>query len=510
MSRLRRPSLALLPALLLVVGGCDAQIVGTDDSALLNLNAGPRQGGVAIGEVEPPEGVSDYTNAPGEATLDEAVEHLADVRATLGLPPVEAIGTLSAAAQAHAEYIAAHQDYHKDNGVSPHREVEGLPGFTGVAPRDRVDFAGYGGLLIGEVIGYQPKPIGTMEAWLESLYHRLPLIRREAVEVGVGGAIGDGITAHVVEVGTDSEAFAAASSGTYPLVAYPPNGAIDVSPSWSGLEAPQPVPPPAGYPSGPVLTLSATSGRIAVETAEVRAIGGQPVAVTLLTSDNDEHLQDRDVAVIPHAPLEPSTRYELAVTGKWQGKTFAWTSTFTTRAAACELYTDSCGAGRACYAHSGELACLWEGVGQAGDECRYLDDCAGGLTCLGSRCRPLCNNEGEENACEDLCPGESLLASGILGVSACLGATCTADSCGAGQGCYWLDGLACGWSGNLGLGSDCTYANDCRAGLSCLGAPGQDHKCHALCGGEGMPSCDAVCTSSPFSLSAATGLKACL
>jgi uncharacterized protein YkwD len=506
MSRLTLVSLALSVALV----GCDTPLLGNDDSALINLSPGPHQGGVGSGEPSTPAGVVGYSQETGAATLDEAVALLAEVRATLELPPAAVVSTLTAAAQAHAEYVAANQDYHKANGISPHREVAQLAGFTGAAPADRVDYAGYGGLYIGEVIGYQPKPVGTMQAWLESLYHRLPLIRREAVEVGIGGALGDAIAAHVVEVGTNSEAFSAASSGTYPLVAYPPNGALDVPASWSGLEAPQPTPPPAGYPSGPVLTLSATIGAIAVETAEVRPIGGEPVAVTLLTAQNDEHLQGRDVAVIPHLPLSPGVRYELAITGQWQGKAFAWTSTFTTRPESCALYERGCGAGRACYAHGGELECLWEGVGTAGDECRYLDDCQGGLTCLGSRCRPLCEDAGGANGCDAMCPGESLLASGIDGVSACLGLACTSDSCGAGQGCYWLDGLACGWSGNLGLGADCTYANDCRAGLSCLGSPGQQHKCHALCGGSGMPSCDVVCNTSPFSLSAQLGLKACL
>jgi len=503
---LSRFTSATLVLLLALPAGCDTRLFGTDERALVDLTPGPQRGTVGRDRT-PADPVDPPVERPApDPTLEAALARLDDVRAALDLPAPLRQAALTAAAQAHADYVVQNQAYHVEHGLSPHAEDPELSGFTGASPGERVDAAQYDGVFLGEVIGYQPTPLATMEAWLESLYHRLPLLRLEAVEVGAGAAAGDALLAHVVEVGSDTDTFAAvAASGTDRLIAYPPDGALDVPTSWSGLEMPQPAPPPAGYPSGPVLSLSSVSGELTVTSAALRPLGGQPVAATVLTHANDAYLQPRDVALIPHAPLDPATVYELAVVGTLAGQPFAWTSTFTTQSDTCQLDANDCSPGRACYPFNGSLRCLWEGTAGVDDSCRYLDDCAAGLTCIGSRCRPLC-----EDDCAARCPDEPTLATSAPGVSVCLGPACTSESCGPDQGCYWLSSLTCGWAGDLGFGATCTYANDCRAGLTCLGATGAPHACYALCDGPGMPDCANVCTSAPLTLDAATGLKACL
>lgn len=497
-----RSSISLLAAALLAISACDTRLVGTDDNALINLTPGPHQG--QVGDQVPVEATP---GEPGQQapTLSAATERLAFVRAELGLAPLAPSANLEDAAHAHASYLAAHRDWHEANGVSAHAEVADLPGFTGQNPSARASHAGYPGLVLGEVIGYHPTPAGTLEAWLESLYHRLPLLRPDATELGFAAATSDRVNAHVMLVGADPGA--ADLHGD--VVVYPPNGAVDVPSAWSGLEIPEPPAPPAGYPSGPVLTLSAPAGRLVPVRVDLRPAGGGPtLAVSVLSYPSDPNLSPRDVAVIPHSPLEASVTYELWAQLTLDGQDITLRSSFTTRPAGCTLGADDCGPGRACYAADGALRCLWEGAGALDATCRHLDDCAGGLTCLGSRCRPLC--EAESAPCDDVCPGDALLPTGVDGVNACVGGACTANSCGAGQGCFWLSGLACGWAGDLQPGATCDFANDCRAGLTCLGTNQQPQTCHTLCDGPAMPRCDAVCATTPLTLDPVAGVRACL
>ncbi|MCA9514892.1 MAG: CAP domain-containing protein [Myxococcales bacterium] len=503
---MRRLILTLLLATAWTTSACDTKIVGTDN-ALIDLTPGPQTGTVsssttpnkADGTTTDPA-VTDPTGDAGSAA--DALAYLEDVRSDLGLPALTQSPLLTSASQAHANYLVTNHAYHDAHGLSPHVEVPELQGFTGESGAKRSAAAGYTWQHAGEVIGYHGTPEGTMVAWMESLYHRLPLIRREVKEIGLGVAGDLAYHAHVVEVGAEPGAYV--NSGK--LLAYPADGAVDVPTEWSGREVPEPTPPPAGWPSGPVLTVTADRGTVTVVSSSVRvAASGAELPHTLLTSANDSHLQARDVALIPHAPLAPATAYVATISGLRDGATYTFSWTFTTRAAGCAVDADDCGPGRACYPLNGTLTCLYKGSATLGEACQYVDDCGGGLTCLGGQCRELCAS----GACDASCAGESKVPSSVSGVQVCLGPACTASSCGAGEGCYWLSGLACSQAGTVPRGGSCTYADDCQAGSTCLSAGGAPATCQALCDGAGMPACDNVCASTAFTLDAKSQLKAC-
>jgi len=59
------------------------------------------------------------------------------------------------------------------------------------------------------------------------------------------------------------------------------------------------------------------------------------------------------------------------------------------------MVQSGCGAGEACYLlnQAGDTLCATAGTGALGSSCQFIDDCAGGLACLGNpaACSALCD-----------------------------------------------------------------------------------------------------------------------
>ena len=73
------------------------------------------------------------------------------------------------------------------------------PGETFVT---RGETAGYTGVCFGEVVAFKPTAVGAARSWLESLYHRFPLLDTNAVHVGYAEALLDDVRVNVMEVGS--------------------------------------------------------------------------------------------------------------------------------------------------------------------------------------------------------------------------------------------------------------------------------------------------------------------
>jgi hypothetical protein len=245
----------------------------------------------------------------------------------------------------------------------------------------------------GEVVAFKPSSVGAARSWMESLYHRLPLLDPAVDEAGFGETAEGARYANVLGDGPGRDAHPAPG-----VLAWPPRGARDVPTSWDGAEIPQPPPPPAGYPSGPVVTLHATARRPRRQRRHHRpgARPARPLAMPpSLTSHNDPNLKPGVLSLIPHRPLAPSTTYRVRVEGTPQR-----------RRALRRRPGPSPRKGAGCERHRPGLrprpgllpplrrqpTCLWSGTRPVDSACEYVNDCGPGLTCFGSRCRPLCDN----------------------------------------------------------------------------------------------------------------------
>lgn len=126
---------------------------------------------------------------PGKAVAREdpsdAVEALVEAhnleRGRRGLPPLAVNESLSAAAQKHAEEMAA-------RGRMSHR------GFDGSSPFRRMERAGYSYVRAGENVAYgQPTVADVMAVWMRSPGHKRNVLGKFS-EIGVGRATDEGGT----------------------------------------------------------------------------------------------------------------------------------------------------------------------------------------------------------------------------------------------------------------------------------------------------------------------------
>jgi hypothetical protein len=171
---------------------------------------------------------------------------------------VNQVAALNQASQAHADFIVSNCSNYGTSGLSPHSENAAWEGFTGVQPGDRMTAAGYPKSSASEVIAFLNHPTRAVDGWIRTLYHRLPLLDPRTKEIGYGGATIDSSAAlcssrqfwnaDVVDIGMNATAEDV-------VVLYPPDGSTRIPTSFDGMESPQPVPPPAGWPSGTIITV---------------------------------------------------------------------------------------------------------------------------------------------------------------------------------------------------------------------------------------------------------------
>ncbi len=348
-------------------------------------------------------------NAPAHAdeTQLEALWWVNTYRFRAGLPPIDEVSPLNQAAVLHAEYVASNNDLYEHEGLSIHTQLAERDGFLAANFWDRAAAAGYDGAALREVIAYQATPAAAVAHWMETAYHRLPLLHPRAHHLGYGQAATSAARVNVLDLGAGD----GAKVHTPEVSVWPPDGAEDVATEWNGIESPKPPAPSTGFPSGPVITATLPAGsHFEIIQHFVRDIAtNKAIAHVLLTPSNDPNLEgETSIVMYPDDPLAPGRTYEVYVRGVMGGVEFDHSWSFTTRAdPGCGVIEQDCGAGRGCYGSvDADAACLWEGASEYGDTCAYQNDCQTGLTCVGGQCRPFCLLDGTSpDACGEKCAG---------------------------------------------------------------------------------------------------------
>ena len=283
-------------------------------------DAGTRVDGVEPDTAEPDTGATEPTDyvVPEDASPDqvEAANYVNQIRAAVGSPPIDMHGAVNQAAQAHADYYVANQSAYAVGAVpgGAHYESADVPdGYTGESFGDRMKSAGYGGSPGFEIIAFLESPKSAIDGWMETVYHRIPLVSPDAVDAGFGN--GPGVA--VMDFGRK----------TWPdkklVLLYPFDGQTGVPKGWNGAEAPQPPPPPGGYPSGSVVTVTTAAGApLTIDSHRLLGPGGAEVDHVWLARGSSGFL-DATWAMYAHAPLTGSTTYTVEMAGKLG--TAAWT-----------------------------------------------------------------------------------------------------------------------------------------------------------------------------------------
>lgn len=275
------------------------------------------------------------TSLPAEtaeqrAVLDAVNRH----RSEADLSPLRLNPSLNAAATAHARYYVTSPT----EGLGAHTEDPDRPGFTGIAPWDRGTYFGYPFLRYYEDMHFLPDHRRAVRDWLDSVYHRFPLIDPEVRDLGYGFAT-DGVhQANVLNVATTGDgsgeengsgagAPATDQAGqrgvaTPPdpveITVYPIPGQRRVPTRWDGNEEPDPYrlfpgARAAGYP----VTLQFNPTHVAASTVDYASMAdekGNLIPIWLVTGNNDEHVAP-NIALLPSVDLSPGTRYTVRVRG---------------------------------------------------------------------------------------------------------------------------------------------------------------------------------------------------
>jgi uncharacterized protein YkwD len=439
-----------------------------------------------------------------EAFEGSALAWTNSARAAVGLSPLRHDSSLASAASSHAGFVSLNSFlYTASSSISPHKQDPAGSGYVARNFWERAEIAGYRGAPLGEVIAYSPLPAVAVQQWLQSVYHRLPLLDPRATQLGFGVAMEGDRAVAVAVLGADSPPAAPVGELAGPLV-YPPSQAQGVPISWDGAESPTPPAPPGGFPSGPVLSVTWPEDRVKgadllVTGHALLEAGTHPVEHTILDPSNDPQLGGAPaVFLYAHAPLKPRTWYRLQVKGFVNGQTFTVQSWFETgQGGDCNpaLGMETCAGGQGCYLDGATPVCAWPGAAVVGDACVHSNDCAPGSTCASGQCRALCAEKaGDGTACALRCPDGSEALAGQDSLRVCRLPQCTPRkaSCDGGKVCAVDAGLRCAMSLGVSLGGTCVQGADCGAGLGCVDL------------GQGFGTCQPLCDASPFSISSAT------
>lgn len=281
-------------------------------------------GSPAITPVDPSTCPPAPDGAPEGAVT--ALNYLNSLRLPAGAGCVHMVAEINKAAENHCKYYVdpANEGMCTANA---HNEVMGCAGFTGTGPGQRMAAAGYMARGGGEVMAFVNNPKSAIDQWVNSVWHRIPLLDPWTYDMGYGAAPG---ACDTIDFGNG----AMGVPNTTVLV-YPYDGQTDVPTSFNGqYEGPMPPAPPTGWPSASPVTLY---GRMLNITEHVLTKDGDttPIEHVWITGSDPmwgNYLRT-SVFMYANTPFEPMTKYRVVMKGTYQGGELDKTWTFTTGAA---------------------------------------------------------------------------------------------------------------------------------------------------------------------------------
>ncbi len=238
-------------------------------------------------------------------------------RSLVKLDPVTLNKHLNKTSQSHAKYNIIHN-------LSGHTEKHGQSGYSGTWPWDRMKYFGYGlftyatevcsARWASESYPLRIDPEWAVDSWVDTVYHRLPVISPNVYEAGFGsGKIGNHV-AYVMDF---------ANPGFTPkrqVIYYPVNGQHSVPTEFTGDETPDPL-PGKSYPVGYPITVTFNGyDDIRVKDVGLTDDNYNEVDFYKILPNSDKHIGET-FAIIPVIPLRSDTTYHVSVLARADGKT---------------------------------------------------------------------------------------------------------------------------------------------------------------------------------------------
>lgn len=294
--------------------------------------AAPSGMGMGMG-MAPPVGTMDPSSCPAppagtSADAIAALNAVNKVRLKTGAGCMSQAPALSMSATSHCNYNATNASMSMCQ-PGGHSEVMSCMGFTGADVQARVKAAGYSGLAgVTEVLTQGGTPEQAVMGWVDTLWHRIPVLDPWTTDMGYGTATG----CRVIDFGRGMTPAAKEL-----VTVYPYDGQTDFPTSFNGLESPQPPMPSTGWPSGSFISVFAQNIQV---TDHVLTLDSDPTPIEHIWIDKNSstvmagYRGYLSVVAFMYAnkPLSPNTKYRAKVTGMHTGGTFNLEWTFTTGA----------------------------------------------------------------------------------------------------------------------------------------------------------------------------------
>jgi hypothetical protein len=314
---------------LVLAAGCAASAPGGPDGAPGTADARPGTPDARAGAPDAAPGAPDAGTTtgcpapPGSASAATlaAYARLTAVRQTAGVGCATLVEALDTSAAMHCAYYAANVGDKACVGDA-HAEVAGCKQFyaAGFSARERM--AGYTGSPAFEVMAFGVLGAGAVQLWVDSVWHRTPILSPWVRDVGYGDATG----CATMDFGVG----AAAASGI--VATWPADGQTGVPTSFDGSrEGPEPPPPdPAaqdhGWPSGYPITIFTRS--TLTEHALTRDGDPTPIAGHFFGHDDPDAqgLLGSAYVLYADAPLAAATTYHVHVGGPGGALDFSFTT----------------------------------------------------------------------------------------------------------------------------------------------------------------------------------------
>ena len=255
------------------------------------------------------------------ANAKQALGVVNTIRVQAGLAPVQLDQNLTNSAQSHSFYWLFNNVASTVQGLGIHQETSGLLGFSGATPSAREAAFGYSQPWIAEDITHRSGVSAAIYDWLNSVFHRFPLLRPDLRVIGYAQTEVGSITMQDMEFGYTPPGSAA------PVI-YPAAGQTQVPAMFVDNELPDPV--PAGKPRTtgyPVTVTFAMGDTASTSSFTLAGPDGVPLTAYVLPPSTDT---ENSASLLPAAPLKPATTYTAHITGTVDGRGYDRSWSFTT------------------------------------------------------------------------------------------------------------------------------------------------------------------------------------
>jgi hypothetical protein len=251
--------------------------------------------------------------AAGATPPEVALTTVNELRAHMGLSCMVLVDEINTASQKHCDYYQQNEA-NKTCIANAHEEVETCAGFVAKSFATRMTMAGYKGSPRAEVMAFSGEPKSAIDQWINSVYHRTPLLSPWLQEMGYGSTA----ECDTIDMGLGVKA-ADDLTAVYP---YP--GQVDVPINFDGShEGPTPPAPASGWPSASPIHLYAKS--YTVTSHEVFADGTCTPLPHQWLPDKEQYILYAD------KPFAKGAKYRVVIKGTRGAQALDFDWTFTTK-----------------------------------------------------------------------------------------------------------------------------------------------------------------------------------